>query len=195
VTLARSLDWHQPAVAYVRWSLMSSRTLSVYVERTVDLQRGTFIAYAPADVAVSEFRCGARSSVEESVAAMVGVCGEFLSAPGRVAVFEHHLINLADAREYLKGERRLTADSVAQVAFSGATPAELMATIREWNVGPIFNAFLADIGQERAKAVRSAGTDSAIDGEPIVAGLRQVICGAYDGESFLLWQDVQSGAE
>jgi hypothetical protein len=174
---------------------MSSRTLSVYVERAVDLQRGTFVAYVPADRAVTEFKYGGRSSVEECVAAMVSVCDEFLSAPGRVAVFEHHLINLEDAREYLKSERRLTADSVVQIAFSGATPGELMATIREWNIVPIFNAFLAEIGEERATALRGAGTDSAIDLELIANGIRQVICGAYDEEGFVLWQSARQEAE
>lgn len=196
MSLTRSIDWHHQAVAYVRWSLASSRTLSLHVERATDIQSGTFVAYVPIGRAVSEFHYGARSSVDECVAEMVSVCSEFLSVPGRVAVFEHHLINLADAREYLRGERRLTADSVVQVAYSGAPPApELIATIREWNIGPIFNAFLAEVGEEDMRAIRRAGNDSAIDVELIAIGIRQVICGAYDGEGFVLWQSAPENAD
>jgi hypothetical protein len=188
MALQRFKDWHQEGSAYVRWSLSSSFSLAVAVERKWAIERGTMEAFTPAGQEVENFKWGAGSPVSECREAIVTVCHEFLSEPGRVVVFEHHLVRPSDPHGYLQTPVRISEDAVYQVAFPSMDRALLEKQVHDWNNVPISNAFLAEIGAEPAAALERSVDDSMLELEPIVTALRGVILGAYDGEGFVVWR-------
>src|SRR4051794_10040947 len=125
MALTRFRDWHKTAAEYVRWSLSSSYGLATGVDRTWPIEQGSFEAFTPSGQEVENFKWGAGSPVADCIREITTVCSGFLSQPGRVVVFEHHLIRPADPHTYLQPPVRISQDAVYQIAFAGTDPSLL----------------------------------------------------------------------
>ena len=180
------IDWHDAAATFLKWSLRSSRALSIRVAKEYDLWEGNFIAYAPSEQEVQNFKLGGGGTTLEMRQAIANVCGEFLKADGHIVAFEHHLWDLSDVKPWMRGPLRVTEDSFVQLAFTKVTPSHLDELIKDWTYLPICNAFLFDA--KSAAAVIAADTErSMLDIDSVVTGLRAILSVAYDGEGFIVW--------
>ena len=179
MTLDRIVDWHPDALAYLEWCLDSHRLVSAAVMRARCIYKGAFEAYVPHGGSVTSFRQGAGSSVNDCVRAIADLCEKFLERRGRAVVFEQYLLEASKAHEYRLTNVALVGNDVIQIARSGASNEEIQAIVRDWNVLPIFNAFLVDEREHLEAATFS---------DQVVTHLRAIIAGAYDGEGFLLWR-------
>jgi hypothetical protein len=194
MTLAAVSDPEMYGLVHIHWALSHGKALSKAVERSTALVQGVITAFVPLNQKLTNVQYGGGGSIKECVDRIASVCEAFLSAPGRVVVFEHHLVDAADEIGYLPGPVRVAGGTVYQVAASGFTRGELVRQIVEWNIVPIFNAFLSELGELEVRRLLAAPQKSELDLAPIVSGLRTLICGAYDGEGALVWSAADAGA-
>src|SRR5438309_163404 len=121
----RVRDWHRDGVTYLRWSLSSSQPLAVEAVRRVAIDMGIMEAFVPAAQDVENFKWGGGATVDECVEEIVGACLAFLSKPGRMVIFEHHLVTSTDPHGYLTSPVRVAQGAVYQLAFAGADAGRL----------------------------------------------------------------------